>query len=159
MGNVSWILFQKGRSSNLRLRRGVGQAAHTLVIIPTSSVLEFIVHKQWIMLLQVNCMEFYSHDGGSLHYHTHWSFTFIQSCPSPFETICRLQLEHKAAGDPTHCSHHKHLARPRLNQNKQKESIFLPCLVCLSLRLLMSYVYGTPILDVSRLHTTTHHSR
>ena len=27
--NVSWMLFPKGRSSELRLRRGVGQAAHT----------------------------------------------------------------------------------------------------------------------------------
>ena len=29
----------------------------------------------------------------------------------------------------------------------------------LTLRRLMSYIYGTPILDVSRSHTTTHHSR
>jgi hypothetical protein len=29
LGNVSWMLFQEGQSSNLRLRRGVGQAAHT----------------------------------------------------------------------------------------------------------------------------------
>ena len=29
----------------------------------------------------------------------------------------------------------------------------------LTLRLLMSYIYGTPILDVSRSHTTTQHSR
>ena len=29
----------------------------------------------------------------------------------------------------------------------------------LALRLLMSYMYGAPILDVSRSHTTTHHSR
>ena len=29
----------------------------------------------------------------------------------------------------------------------------------LSLRLLMSYMYGAPILDVSRSHTTTQHSR
>ena len=29
----------------------------------------------------------------------------------------------------------------------------------LTLRLLMSYIYGEPILDVSRLHTTTHHNR
>jgi len=29
----------------------------------------------------------------------------------------------------------------------------------LTLRLLMSYIYGTPILDVSRSYTTTHHSR
>jgi len=30
VGNVSWILFPEGRTSELRLRRGVGQAAHTL---------------------------------------------------------------------------------------------------------------------------------
>jgi len=29
----------------------------------------------------------------------------------------------------------------------------------LTIRLLMSYIYGEPILDVSRSHTTTHHSR
>jgi hypothetical protein len=29
----------------------------------------------------------------------------------------------------------------------------------LTLRLLMSYIYGAPILDVSGSHTTTHHSR
>jgi len=29
----------------------------------------------------------------------------------------------------------------------------------LTLRLLMSCIYGAPILDVSRSHTTTHHSR
>ena len=29
----------------------------------------------------------------------------------------------------------------------------------LTLRLLMSYIYGVPILDVSRSHTTTQHSR
>ena len=29
----------------------------------------------------------------------------------------------------------------------------------LTLRLLMSYIYGAPILAVSRSHTTTHHSR
>ena len=29
----------------------------------------------------------------------------------------------------------------------------------LTLRLLMPYIYGTPILDVSRSHTTMQHSR
>jgi len=29
VGNISWMLFQEGRSSKLRLRRAVGQAAHT----------------------------------------------------------------------------------------------------------------------------------
>jgi len=31
--------------------------------------------------------------------------------------------------------------------------------ILLTLRLLMSYIYGAPILDVSRSHTTTQHSR
>ena len=31
--------------------------------------------------------------------------------------------------------------------------------VFLTLRRLMSYIYGAPILDVSRSHTTTQHSR
>ena len=38
---------------------------------------------------------------------------------------------------------------------------FYKCTGILTLRLLMSYIYiyGAPILDVSRSHTTTHHSR
>ena len=32
-------------------------------------------------------------------------------------------------------------------------------LIDLTLRRLMSYIYGAPILDVSRSHTTTQHSR
>ena len=35
----------------------------------------------------------------------------------------------------------------------------MPGKLYLTLRLLMSYIYGAPILDVSRSHTTTHHSR
>ena len=31
--------------------------------------------------------------------------------------------------------------------------------ISLTIRLLMSYIYGAPILDVSRSHTTTQHSR
>jgi len=33
------------------------------------------------------------------------------------------------------------------------------CKFQLTLRLLMSYIYGAPILDVSRSHTTRQHSR
>ena len=36
---------------------------------------------------------------------------------------------------------------------------YSPRTVGLTLRRLMSYTYGAPILDVSRSHTTTHHSR
>jgi len=41
-------------------------------------------------------------------------------------------------------------------QEKLKQS---PLQEKLTLRLLMSYIYGAPILDVSRSYTTTHHSR
>ena len=39
------------------------------------------------------------------------------------------------------------------------ESFVFVVLTYLTLRLLMSYIYGAPILDVSRSHTTTQHSR
>ena len=41
------------------------------------------------------------------------------------------------------------------------EETFVSQEECLTLRRLMSYIYiyGAPILDVSRSHTTTHHSR
>ena len=37
--------------------------------------------------------------------------------------------------------------------------IYIALNSCLTLRRLMSYIYGAPILDVSRSHTTTQHSR
>ena len=36
---------------------------------------------------------------------------------------------------------------------------YIPNELNLTLRRLMSYIYGAPILDVSRSHTTTQHSR
>jgi len=40
-----------------------------------------------------------------------------------------------------------------------EKAVGRPRLQYLTLRQLMSYIYGAPILDVSRSHTTTHHSR
>jgi len=37
--------------------------------------------------------------------------------------------------------------------------VFSAVVSLLTLRRLMSYIYGAPILDVSRSHTTTQHSR
>jgi len=53
--------------------------------------------------------------------------------------------------------------RPSHRITKGRCPIIL-CVKCsynvdLTLRLLMSYIYGAPILDVSRSHTTTQHSR
>ena len=40
-----------------------------------------------------------------------------------------------------------------------KFCVHFSCSQSLTLRLLMSYIYGAPTLDVSRSHTTTQHSR
>jgi hypothetical protein len=77
----------RGTELQLHVKTGSLGRLHTLAIFPTSSVLVFIVHKQWIMLLQVKCMEFYSRDCWSLHYYTHWPSRFVQSCWSPFEIL------------------------------------------------------------------------
>ena len=41
----------------------------------------------------------------------------------------------------------------------EKEPLDLRLICSLTLRRLMSYIYGAPILDVSRSHTTTQHSQ
>jgi len=71
---------------------------HTLAIKPTSSVLEFIVHKQCIVLFQVNRTEFKSRIWVSS-----LPLTLADS-PASYKAarqrsiyFCRLQLEHKAA--------------------------------------------------------------
>ena len=57
----------EGTELDIQVKKGELGRLHTLAIIPTSCVLEFIVHKQWIMLIQMNCIEFNSRDPGSLH--------------------------------------------------------------------------------------------
>ena len=49
---------------------------------------------------------------------------------------------------------HGYLAGRRATKN-----VFRNILLLLTLRRLMSYIYGATILDVSRSHTTTQHSR
>ena len=56
------------------------------------------------------------------------------------------------------------LGRRALGGTLDKSRVFLYKFQCsvatlLTLRRLMSYIYGAPILDVSRSHTTTQHSR
>jgi len=41
----------------------------------------------------------------------------------------------------------------------ERRSLSTEVLSSLTLRRLMSFIYGAPILDVSRSHTTTQHSR
>jgi len=48
----------------------------------------------------------------------------------------------------------------KFNRQLHNTCVGYPTLtIYLTLRLLMSYIYGAPILDVSRSHTTTQHSR
>jgi len=120
VGKVSWILFQEGRSSNLRLRRIVGQATHTITIIPTSSLLEFILHKLWIMLIHMNCVEFNSVGcwvpslalALTVQLHTKLLVTvrdILQNATGAQSNYCYMR-------QPTHCSRDKHLAWPHINK-------------------------------------------
>jgi len=55
--------------------------------------------------------------------------------------------------------YHNSLYQPVMMLSAFKDSILFQNLAALTLRLLMSYIYGAHILDVSRSHTTTQHSR
>ena len=47
----------------------------------------------------------------------------------------------------------------RAASEQKGEGLGTKMILSLTLRRLMSYIYGAPILDVSRSHTTTQHSR
>ena len=74
-----------------------------------------------------------------------------------------LQLsEHGLALRPNRKANH--LLASFKGQNRRLNDLELTEELCkgtvkLTLRLLVSYIYGALILDVSRSHTTTHHSR
>jgi hypothetical protein len=123
-GELSWMLFQEGRSSNLRLRRGVGQAAHTRNNPHVKSNGGYCA---WIVNNAFRSELYWVQISGSLApsltFNIHWSSSFIQSCWSPFEIFCRMQLEHKAA-TVTYITLQKLLARQAL-------SSIIPCQVCL----------------------------
>ena len=96
--NVSWILFQEGWSSELRLRQGVEQATHTLNNPPVhhTGVLLCVSGEQ--LQLQLNCIGDNSHQRGSSLPLT------LTDCPasfsvaqSLFEIHSRLLLQNKAA--------------------------------------------------------------
>jgi hypothetical protein len=128
------MLFQEGRISNLRLRRAVRQAAHThthththphtIAIIPTSSVLQFIVYKRWIMLIQMNCIEFQL--SGTLG-----NFINISTVGPVSHTAAGHRSRYSAARywstrqlllqkSTAHCSRDKYLARPHINKSRRK---------------------------------------
>ena len=97
-GTYLGCCYQEGRSSELRLRRGVGQAAHTLnnPQVDCTGVL-LCVSREYLQL-QLNCIGDKSRQRGSPLPLTLTdrpaSFSVAQSL---FEIHSRLQLEHKAA--------------------------------------------------------------
>jgi len=72
------------------------------------------------------------------------------------QAVCR-QLRHKPRFDPSPVSVGFLVDKLELRPVYIREIQFSPA--SLTLRRLMSYIYGAPILDVSRSHTTTQHSR
>ena len=124
---------QEGRSSELRLRRGVGQAAHTLNNLRVECT---GVYCAWVgnncsynwTVLVTNLAS-----GIFITVNTHWPSRFILCCSVTFRdtqpTATADQSSYCYMCYSTHCSRDKHLARPGINKKKWKEIIFLPCLV------------------------------
>ena len=87
-----------------------------------------------------------------VHYFTHYMITIVNNCLQ-FVELAQLMKQH--------------YWRPGLHDNEAGTKFeallntFQVNSICstLTLRLLMSYIYGAPILDVSRSHTTTQQSR
>jgi len=67
-----------------------------------------------------------------------------------------LYMIHILIKAATDC-HGRYFGRYFLNKNKYEPPYYQS--IWLTLRWLMSYIYGATILDVSRSHTTTQHSR
>jgi len=77
---------------------------------------------------------------------------------STYQQVARSSLEEPIEGAETTERKTEGLSESNLKQGVAtglKGAHF----ISLTLRLLMIYIYGAPILDVSRSHTTTHHSR
>ena len=123
MGNVSWMFFQEGRSSNLRLRRGVGQAAHAR----NNSHVKCTGH---YCALKVNNAVTSEMCGVILSSIVGLFITTLTDCLASFKAaghrpesryFCRLQLGHNAATvtyvNPS-TARDKHLARPLINKKK-----------------------------------------
>ena len=85
-----------------------------------------------------------------------WSEPFSEKSLFP---CCNLTSDQESER-----KYHKHKSR-LLQPHKRASLTTTYCLITavikspLTLRVLMSYIYGAPILDVSRSHTTTQHSR
>jgi len=72
-------------------------------------------------------------------------------CPSPHNLLYDLRIKSFGLRDKSHICTVTSSCWSVVNRRPLKD--------CLTFRLLMSYIYGAPILDVSRSHTTTQHSR
>jgi len=60
--------------------------------------------------------------------------------------------------DETSSTHEKTSATKKLKNGEKMEDREAGEIIALTLRRIMSYIYGAPILDVSRSHTKTQHS-
>ena len=109
-----------------------------------TSVVEYLC----FCLNVTNTIEFHSLDvmGPNLSLHLQFSEDFTQCCKHlVFQNVsCWTNLQ----------GLHERVLLITVNILKTKRR-----LLYLTLRRLMSYIYGAPILDVSRSHTTTQHSR
>ena len=106
-------------------------------------------------------------EGNECYYHTRW-LTGLRSTQANVEGMVMQASWHWGSdrsvvkdplGEPDRAPFYVGL--PSAWGSVDGDRMFSPFMWegSLTLRLLMSYIYGAPILDVSRSHTTTQHSR
>ena len=92
----------------------------------------------------------------------HWTFTHLTFTKHKQSGMKRAELILGRRGQPAYVNSY-FLLTARLLWHLIGRSVktwgHVSHFVTLTLRRLMSYIYGAPILDVSRSHTTTQHSR
>ena len=123
MGNVTWMFFQEGRSSKLRLRRGVEQATHARSNSHVKCTGAYCAQT----LNNADTNELY---GVPLSLIVVLFITTLTHLPDSFKVVGHLSFEillQTATGEqgsycyvlePSHCSRDKRLARPLINKKK-----------------------------------------
>jgi len=100
MGNVSWMLFQEGRSANIGLRRWVRQAEHTRNNPHVKCTGVSNRHKQWIMLILGPFINISTDSPAAFIAAGHRS-RYTQTATGAQGSYCYIS-------QPTHCSRDKH---------------------------------------------------
>jgi len=119
----------------------------TVPIIHLKHKLHSIKARLLYCIVLLLSFEVHSHDW-NLTYSAHWTFEIERCTPRlSLHMAKKVRSWESISLTATHV------------RNIYSTKVRLLGFISLTLRQLMSYIYGAPILDVFRSHTTTHHSR